>query len=88
MLIKSMASGWIANCVLCDVYHFVVVIVKFEESRYIINETHGLLQSKLILSEPFPNDVIIHVKDSEVTATGESTNRKVMLVCHIIRHFK
>ena len=49
---------------------YVVVTVSFNQSSYVINESDGLLQPVLVLSEISSFDVKIKVKDAKKSATS------------------
>lgn len=66
-----------------DIFHFVVTVLSFEASTISVNESSGLVQVALNLSNPLSSDVIIEVVDEPGNATGESINMTITIACHV-----
>ena len=47
------------------------IILRFNQSVYNIDESDGPIQCALVLSNPSSYDIVIQVKDNEISATGE-----------------
>ena len=48
--------------------------VSFNQSTYSVNESHGVLQPVLVLSESSSTDITVRVRDRSITATGKYTD--------------
>ena len=53
-------------------YHFVDIVVNFEELTYSVDEDDGTVELVLLLSDSLSTDVTIQVVTTDGSATGES----------------
>ena len=53
-------------------YHFVDIVVNFEEFTYSVDEDNGTVELVLLLSDSLSTDVTIQVVTTDGSATGES----------------
>ena len=52
-------------------YHFIDIVVNFEELTYYVNEDNGTVEVVLLLSDSLSTDVTIQVLTTDGSATGE-----------------
>ena len=50
---------------------FIAIIITINQPTYRVDESNGLVQPVLVLSNPSSTDINIRVKDNSDTATGE-----------------
>ena len=48
-----------------------VVIIKFDELTYNVDERSGMVQVALVLSNPLSSDLTVDVMSNDVTASGK-----------------
>ena len=71
MILVRIISKQIAIYLLNSFYLLSVIMVKFSQSTYSVNEDDGLVQPVLVLSNPSSTDITVQVRDNSNTTTGE-----------------
>ena len=62
---------FIETCTYMFLITYVVATVSFDRSTYIVDETDGLLQAVLVLSDKSPDDITIKVDNFDISTTSK-----------------
>ena len=54
-----------------DSCYYIAAIVSFAQSSYSVNETDGVVQVEIILSNVSSTNIVVQVESSDITAIGK-----------------
>ena len=61
-----------------------VITVRFSQSAYSVEETTGVVQPLLVLSNPASIDITVEVSNTDKTARGEYIKVDILIKCVLL----